>query len=85
MVLNPGAGRKGRPWLRITLAPTEEGIMSSTLAKTAGLCFLASVALTAADFWEEKEFSGWSNQQVEKILSDSPWARKVTVLTGRIR
>ena len=59
--------------------------MSSTLAKTAGLCVLASVALTAADFWEEKEFSAWSNQQVEKILSDSPWARKVTVLTGRLR
>jgi len=57
----------------------------STLAGTAGLCLLASVALTAADFWEEKEFTAWSNQQVEKLLSDSPWARKVTVVTGRLR
>ena len=59
--------------------------MRSTPVKTAGLCFLASVALTAADFWEEKEFTAWSNQQVEKLLSDSPWAKKVTVVTGSLR
>ena len=59
--------------------------MRSTLAITAGLCVLASVALTAADFWEEKEFTAWSNQQVEKLLSDSPWAKRVTVVMGRLR
>jgi hypothetical protein len=59
--------------------------MRCTFAGTAGACLLASAVLTAADFWEEKDFTAWSAQQVEKMLTDSPWARKVTIVTGRIR
>jgi hypothetical protein len=59
--------------------------MRCTLAGTAGTCLLASVALTAADFWQEKDFTVWSAQQVEKMLTDSPWARKVTIVVGSLR
>ena len=55
------------------------------IAGTAGTCLLASVALTAADFWQEKDFAVWSAQQVEKMLTDSPWAKKVTIVTGSLR
>ena len=47
-------------------------------------------ALAAADFWEDKDFTTWSQKEVEKMLSDSPWSRKVSLhipevsLAGRV-
>lgn len=38
-------------------------------------------ALAAANFWKEKTYSTWSETEVKKMLTDSPWARKVGVLT----
>lgn len=58
--------------------------MRCTLA-TVGTCLLASSALTAADFWQEKDFTVWSARQVEKMLTDSPWAKKVTIVVGSLR
>lgn len=40
---------------------------------------LAAAALTAADFWEKKKFSQWSEKEVQKMLRDSPWARPVEI------
>jgi hypothetical protein len=37
--------------------------------------------LAATKFWEEKTYSTWSETDVKKMLTDSPWARKVGVLT----
>lgn len=59
--------------------------MRCTLAGTVGFWLLAVAALTAADFWQEKDFTAWSAQQVEKMLTDSPWAKKVTIVTGSLR
>jgi hypothetical protein len=36
---------------------------------------LGAIALTAADFWQSKKFTEWSDKEVQKILRDSPWAR----------
>jgi hypothetical protein len=45
--------------------------------------FIASAAayatLAAANFWDEKPFQKWSDAEVERMLSDSPWARQVSV------
>jgi hypothetical protein len=59
--------------------------MRRTLAGTLGACLLASAAVAAADFWQEKAFTDWSAPQIEKLLSDSPWAKKVTIVTGSLR
>jgi hypothetical protein len=40
---------------------------------------LGAIALTAADFWQSKKFTEWSDKEVQKILRDSPWARPVEV------
>ena len=32
-----------------------------------------------ADFWETKPFATWSDAELQQMLSDSPWARKITV------
>src|SRR5262245_35344399 len=59
--------------------------MRCTFAGTVGTWLLAWAALTAADFWQEKDFTVWSDQQVEKMLTDSPWAKGVTVVVGSLR
>ena len=59
--------------------------MRRTLVGIAGTWLVASAALTAADFWQEKDFTSWTAQQIEKMLSDSPWVKKVTVVIGSLR
>jgi len=41
------------------------------------LC-LAGVAL-GQDFWIRKEYTQWSDEEVRKMITDSPWAKDVTV------
>ena len=59
--------------------------MRTTLAAAVAAFLLASAALTAADFWEEKDFTTWSPQQIDKMLTDSPWAKKATIVLGSLR
>ena len=49
------------------------------LAGTLGLWIVVGAALAAADFWDEKDFTMWSDKEVEKMLRDSPWSRRVTI------
>jgi len=39
---------------------------------------LTLVAL-AADFWDEKPFTAWSEKEARRVLSDSPWSKTVQV------
>ena len=34
------------------------------------------------DFWDDKPFIQWSEQEAMKLLSESPWARTQTVMAG---
>jgi hypothetical protein len=38
--------------------------------------------LYAADPWKSKPFTEWSDKEVNKILTNSPWAREVTLDSG---
>lgn len=38
--------------------------------------------LSSADFWQTKKFSEWSGKEVNKILSDSPWAHPIEVVVS---
>ena len=55
-----------------------------------GLLLLVETTLVAADFWVERDFTAWSDKEVQKMLTDSPWARTVSVvnfdasLAGRV-
>jgi hypothetical protein len=45
------------------------------------ICIMAAIGVTAllsADVWQKKKYSEWNEKEVAKILSDSPWARKVS-------
>ena|SRR5438477_12460845 len=39
---------------------------------------LASVAL-AEDFWVKKDYMQWTDDELKKIMTNSPWAKDVTV------
>jgi hypothetical protein len=49
------------------------------------LLSLAAAILNAADFWEKKKYSEWSPKEVQAMLNDSPWARRVEVAIGNLR
>src|SRR5438477_7578079 len=40
------------------------------------VCFGAPVAV-AADFWNRKQPSAWSNEEIERLTTRSPWAKDV--------
>ena len=42
------------------------------------LCGTARVA--ASNFWEAKPYTDWSSKELEAMLTDSPWVRKLSVV-----
>src|ERR1700688_3117573 len=42
----------------------------------------AAAALCAADAWKNTDFTQWSQEDVKKVLTKSPWAREVSVSAG---
>src|SRR5262245_2467473 len=43
------------------------------------ILWLASGVALAQDFWTSKDVLKWSDDEVHKMMSDSPWGRDVTV------
>ena len=43
----------------------------------------ACAVLAGADFWEEKELTDWSDGDVRRMMSNSPWAKRITVVFPR--
>jgi hypothetical protein len=43
------------------------------------------VCLWAAEFWEAKPYTEWTEKEIQKLISDSPWAHKTNVETGVVR
>jgi hypothetical protein len=40
---------------------------------------LAATLIMAGDFWKQKKYSAWSDKDVQKMLTDSPWAQETFV------
>ncbi len=55
--------------------------MRGRIAVLIGTIALA-VTAWAGDPWKEKNYKEWNEQDVNKILTDSPWARPITVLAS---
>ena len=47
------------------------------------IVWLAACAVLAADFWDEKEFTDWSDRDVQRLMTNSPWAKRITVVFPR--
>jgi hypothetical protein len=48
------------------------------MRKAAGLLLLLGFGLAAANFWQ-KPYMDWSDKDVTKMMTDSPWAKSVSV------
>jgi len=45
-----------------------------------GIAGLSCAALLfASDFWKTKDYTQWTSEEVDKLLTDSPWAKELTV------
>ncbi|MGJ5813469.1 hypothetical protein [Paludibaculum fermentans] len=51
------------------------------VAMTGGLLTGAAL-LFAADFWEKKPYTEWTEKEARRVLTDSPWARNANVTFG---
>jgi len=49
----------------------------NVIKKLALLLLFVAVCLSAADFWQSKPFTAWSDKEVQKILQNSPWSHVV--------
>lgn len=47
------------------------------------LASLFSFPLFAADFWQSKKSSEWSDKELSKMMKDSPWSRQAVVSMGQ--
>jgi hypothetical protein len=41
--------------------------------------FVFAFCLAAADFWQSKPASEWSEKELQKVLNNSPWAHQISV------
>lgn len=49
--------------------------MNKRETRRAFLCALTASPLLAKGFWEKHPFPEWSEEEIDKMLTDSPWAR----------
>ena len=54
-------------------------------AGVASVWLVASATLLGADVWESKPFHTWTDKELEKVLTSSPWAGKASVTYIRSR
>jgi len=53
--------------------------MVRKLIAAAALIVVTSAALMAAEFWDDKPFITWSDEELQRMLTDSPWSRTLPV------
>lgn len=49
------------------------------MKRLAAVAVFFAVSLWAADFWQSKPFTEWSDKDVQKILQNSPWSKVLNV------
>src|SRR5258707_13937724 len=52
------------------------------LNRTVGLFLFLPFLLSAAEFWESKAFPDWTDKDLQKMISGSPWARRVDAIVS---
>jgi hypothetical protein len=45
----------------------------------AGMLLATGASLLAEDFWAKKDYMQWSDDEVKKLMTNSPWAKDITV------
>lgn len=53
--------------------------MTPSISRRTFLAALGAAPLAAAGSWERRPFPDWTSAEVDRILTDSPWAKPLTV------
>ena len=53
------------------------------LCAVMGAISIGSARVIAADFWDSKPFAEWSEKDLQRMLTDSPWSHQVSVVLPR--
>jgi hypothetical protein len=51
----------------------------------AGLASRFQISAAGADFWNHKDPAGWSSEEIEQLMTRSPWAREVRAESSNAR
>ena len=46
------------------------------------VCLLVASVIFGQDFWTQKPFNQWTNEELKKFTTDSPWAKEITMATA---
>lgn len=52
------------------------------MKRSAPLLLAFSVCLWAADFWQSKPFTEWSDKELQKMETNSPWSKQISISMG---
>jgi hypothetical protein len=52
------------------------------MKKIVPLLLTLALCLWAADAWQSKPFTDWSDKDVQRLLNSSPWAKEVSIALG---
>jgi hypothetical protein len=52
------------------------------MKKIAPLLLALAICLWAADFWQGKPYTDWSDKEIQKLETNSPWSKQVPVSLG---
>jgi hypothetical protein len=63
--------------------PLRERAVAVSLCAVLGAISIGSAGVIAADFWDSKPFAEWSDKDLQRMLSDSPWSHQVSVVMPR--
>ena len=70
--------RWGNPWLAVDV----ESPMTTHLSRrtfVTGLGFAAAAYGWAKDFWNDKKPSDWTEDEIQQMLTRSPWAKEASI------
>jgi hypothetical protein len=54
-----------------------------SLCAVLGAISIGSAGVIATDFWDSKPFAEWSDKDLQRMLTDSPWSHQVSVVLPR--
>jgi hypothetical protein len=66
----------------VSLIPTRRQILNLA---GAGLASGFRLSAAGADFWNRKDPAEWSSEEIEKLMTRSPWAREVRAESSNVR
>jgi hypothetical protein len=73
---------RSAPGVRLTVMLTRRSLIRFAAALPVASAAIPVWGFGSKDFWETKPPSDWNSEEVEKMITKSPWAKEVTVASG---